>query len=284
MDSIILNDNKMFFYSLENKKGILIDSNRIDIFKEYSGNLKFDFVFDYNETILVYIHEGVLINIYETVNSNDLKIDFYIEENANVNYYSLEKGECINKNINLSNNANLNYFQYLVSLNKLNNVHNFNLNEENANLNVNFLDIAYENEIHDNKLKINHLAKNTTADLIFYAASKDKSNINVEAINHILKDMKNSKSTQKTRGIVLNDTGKIKSLPILYIDEFDSIAKHGTTIGKISDEGLFYLMSRGISKEEALKLIVQGFVDPLIKEISDDEFKKRVLLFINNKL
>lgn len=283
MDSIIINEDKLFLYSLNGSEGIVIDNQRIDIFNNYTGDLKFDFVLDYPKKIALHIHRGTKLNIYETLNL-ETKMDIFIEESCIINYFSLEKGESVDKTFNIYGFSTLNYYTYLVSLNKLNNVQTFNLLGKDALANIRCLDIAFEEEIHENDFKVIHKSSNTEANLFFYAAAKDNSKIDIIGTNQILNNMKKSISTQKTRGIVLNNNAKIKSLPILLIDEFDSMAKHGTTLGKISDEGLFYLMSRGLSKDDSLKLIVQGFINPVISYIKEEEFKKRVLIFINNKI
>ena len=78
----------------------------------------------------------------------------------------------------------------------------------------------------------------------------------------------------------MDDKSKISSLPILLIDEYDSMANHGAAIGKMSDDELFYLMSRGLSKEEAFMLIINGIIRPFVNNIIDEKLKEE----INNKI
>ena len=62
----------------------------------------------------------------------------------------------------------------------------------------------------------------------------------------------------------------LKSLPILLIDEYDVHANHGAAIGKMSDDELFYLMSRGLSNKEAFKLILSGIINPFMDNLLDE--------------
>ena len=70
---------------------------------------------------------------------------------------------------------------------------------------------------------------------------------------------------------------KITSLPILLIDEYDVEANHGASIGKMSDDDLFYLMSRGLNKTEAFLLMLEGIVNPFIQAIENEDLKKKAL-------
>lgn len=91
----------------------------------------------------------------------------------------------------------------------------------------------------------------------------------------IYKGMSKSKCVQLSKGIVMDDISSVTSKPILLIDEFDVIANHGASIGKMSDESLFYLMSRGLTKQEAFLLMLEGIVRPFIDKLTDEEVKNQ---------
>ena len=88
--------------------------------------------------------------------------------------------------------------------------------------------------------------------------------------------MSKSKCSQKTRGIVMDDESEIVANPILLIDEYDCFANHGASIGKVNDEELFYLMSRGLTKDESVLLILSGMVLPFINEIPNENLKNEL--------
>lgn len=74
----------------------------------------------------------------------------------------------------------------------------------------------------------------------------------------------------------MDNDSSVCAKPILLIDEYDCFANHGAAIGKMSDDDLFYLMSRGLNKNEAFLLILQGIIKPFIDSLEDDEMKERI--------
>ncbi len=93
--------------------------------------------------------------------------------------------------------------------------------------------------------------------------------------------MAKSKCSQLSRGIVMDNTSTVTAKPILLIDEYDCFANHGASIGKMSDEDLFYLMSRGLTKDEAFLLILQGMVRPFVDNIPNEVIKNEIEESIN---
>ena len=94
--------------------------------------------------------------------------------------------------------------------------------------------------------------------------------------------MNGSKASQLSRGVILDDDSNVTANPILLIDEYDCFANHGAEIGKINDEDLFYLMSRGLSKTEAFTLMLQGMVRPYIDSIPLESLKEEINSKVNN--
>ena len=74
---------------------------------------------------------------------------------------------------------------------------------------------------------------------------------------------------QKAKGLNLSKDSTIKAQPNLYIDEFDVEASHSASVGNINKDELFYLMSRGLRESDARKIVVLGFINPLVDKISD---------------
>ena len=81
-----------------------------------------------------------------------------------------------------------------------------------------------------------------------------------------------------------SNNSTIKVMPVLLIDEFDVSANHGCAIGKIDEEGLYYLMSRGISKKDAEMLIIKGFLSPILNGLSNEEVKDELIKLQDSKL
>lgn len=94
--------------------------------------------------------------------------------------------------------------------------------------------------------------------------------------------IKIEKPAQKTNSyldddvLVLGDSAKNESQPMLEIEADDVKATHGATTGRILDEHLFYLTSRGLTKEQAERIIVEGFLEPVISKILDKDLKEEI--------
>ncbi|HHT55050.1 MAG TPA: Fe-S cluster assembly protein SufD, partial [Acholeplasma sp.] len=81
------------------------------------------------------------------------------------------------------------------------------------------------------------------------------------------------------------DEAIIEVNPILLIEEYDlKAAGHAATVGKLDEEMLFYLQSRGIPRKDAEKLIINGFIKPVIDEIKNDELKEKFVNLVNSRI
>ena len=203
-------------------------------------------------------------------------IDLNVVNNSkcNVLLFSKEKSK-VNLNVTINENANLKLDIISMNNETLDN-YNFNLVGEYANLEVNVLSLT-KNAKKEFKYFVNHLAPETKSSVSNYGISFENG-INNFKVNGIIKpNMKNSDVRQITKGLILHPTGECLAEPILLIDYYDVKAYHGATIGKISDDDLFYLMSRGLTKEEAFMLIINGILTPFVKDLNDELIKEEVL-------
>jgi len=78
---------------------------------------------------------------------------------------------------------------------------------------------------------------------------------------------KGSKSAVRCDALILDDQSRSDTYPTMEIDEDDVQVTHEATVSKVSDEQLFYLMSRGIKQDEAMSMIVRGFIEPIAREL-----------------
>lgn len=107
-----------------------------------------------------------------------------------------------------------------------------------------------------------------------------------ESVSNYIGKITIDKAAQQTSSflqdnvLVVGKNTKNNSQPILMIDADDVKASHGATTGRISEEDVYYLASRALSRGEAEKLIVQGFFAELIEEIKDENVKKDVLEYL----
>ncbi|MDO8669077.1 MAG: SufD family Fe-S cluster assembly protein [Candidatus Buchananbacteria bacterium] len=123
------------------------------------------------------------------------------------------------------------------------------------------------------KLQNNHMAKNTTGDIKFKGIGWDNSYSKVDGLIKIYKLAFKTDSYLKEDIILASDNSYSKAEPNLEILNNDVKASHGATIGHMDKNALFYLMSRGLSKARAEKLIADGFLKSLSKNILNQELK-----------
>jgi hypothetical protein len=114
------------------------------------------------------------------------------------------------------------------------------------------------------KQKFEHLKPFTTSEVVNYAVSNDQSQIKMEVIGKIHKGNHGSVCRQSNRGVILAEGGAIQVDPFLLIDEYDVEAGHGAAVGQINPDELYYMQSRGLDEATAKRLIITGYVQPLL--------------------
>lgn len=216
---------------------------------------------------------GSTTNIYDF--SSDKDINVFVDENSTVNYYVINSKNS-NRIFNVCGTLNL------VSISLIKNEENLkvNLNTKNAVLSVKNLVIAngVKSTFTQNAI---HNETNTFSNVENVGISFNGGNITFDTTGKIEKGMAKSKCSQLSRGIVMDNISTVTAKPILLIDEYDCFANHGASIGKMSDEDLFYLMSRGLTKDEAFLLILQGMVRPFVDNIPNEVIKNEIEESIN---
>lgn len=132
-----------------------------------------------------------------------------------------------------------------------------------------YLGIAYagKGQNQDTGCKVYHLAPNTSSYVLSKSISAAGGITMYRGLVNIRQGAINSKSSVACDGLMLDNKSKASTLPAMDIEESDVKASHEASVGKIGEEQLFYLMSRGLSEEDATKLIVAGYIEPLIKEL-----------------
>ena len=136
----------------------------------------------------------------------------------------------------------------------------------------------------DHDTQQNHFAPNTTSDLLFKGALKGKSRSVWQGMIYVAPGAQKTDGYQANRNLVLDDQSRADSIPGLEIMADDVRCTHGATIGKMEEEPLFYLKSRGIPQKEAERLIVEGFFDPIMQRIPFEGVRERFQTAILQKM
>src|SRR3989344_2090099 len=199
-------------------------------------------------------------------------VELYVKEGARLRYSSAE---------NWSNNTyNLNTKRAIVEKNgtiewitanlgsKVSMVYPCSiLKGENARADHLSIGYAGKNQEQDIGAKIYHLAPNTTSIVKSKSISKDGGIARYRGLLNVSKIAKNAKSKVQCDALMLDNISKSDTIPVIEIKQDKASIAHEATVGKISDEQIFYLMSRGLTEEQATQMIVNGFIEPIVKEL-----------------
>lgn len=143
---------------------------------------------------------------------------------------------------------------------------------------------ADANQFFDHDTQQNHNAPHTTSDLLFKGALKDEARTVWQGMIKVLPHAQKTDGFQANRNLVLSPQARADSIPGLEIEANDVRCTHAATVGRLEDEPIFYLMSRGMTRQDAERLIVAGFFDPIMQRIPFEEVRARLTAHIEAKL
>ena len=115
--------------------------------------------------------------------------------------------------------------------------------------------------------KVVHVAPNTTSRIISKSLSKSGGRASYRGLLKVHEGAHGSKSNVVCDALLLDDKSRSDTYPYIEIDDEDVTIGHEASVSKIGEEQLFYMMSRGLSEEMASTMIVNGFIEPLVKEL-----------------
>lgn len=194
------------------------------------------------------------------LNENNLKLNFNLNDNETKNLYFIDILETdldFNLMVNLSSNNQVNCI--FCSL---------NVKEYNKNINV----------------YMNHNDNGSYSSCEVFSINKDFSKTNIDLSAVIEPKSLNNNCVQIIRGVLLSNNSKIKGKPNLFIDSNNIKAKHSLAIGALNKNHLFYLVSKGMSEENAKKLIIMGFFNKLISKINNEKERENLYNMIYKKI
>ncbi len=126
---------------------------------------------------------------------------------------------------------------------------------------------AGKNMHQDTGAKMIHLGKDTTSSIVSKSMSNKGGKVNYRGIIHHGKDARGAKSNVECDTIILDDESYSDTMPYNIVKNNLATVQHEASVSKVSEEQLFYLMSRGLSEEEATEMIIMGFIEPFAKEL-----------------
>jgi Fe-S cluster assembly protein SufB len=131
------------------------------------------------------------------------------------------------------------------------------------------LSIAYasDGQHQDTGGKVVHAAPGTTSQIVSKSISKGTGRSSYRGLCKVYEGATGAKSNVECDALLLDETSRTDTYPYIEIDENISSIGHEASVSKVGEEQLFYLMSRGLSMEEAMTMVVRGFIEPIAKEL-----------------
>ena len=115
--------------------------------------------------------------------------------------------------------------------------------------------------------KVIHAAPHTQSSIVSKSISKSGGRAGYRGLVKVYPGAHGSKCAVRCDALILDDKSRSDTYPTMEIDETDVQVTHEATVSKVSDEQLFYLMSRGVNQDEAMNMIVRGFIEPISREL-----------------
>ena len=237
-----------------------------------------------------------VVNIKTEVNSNcyflfeDLsnisELNITILEGSYVKLAMILDKELNNTKINIDilRQSSLEGYVADFSKNKLDFNSIINLKEEGANCYFKLASLSANKDDKNITVSVNHLVPKTYGKVDNYGVCKDLGRLLFAGTSHIVNGAIKSKTEQNAKIMVFDEESNAIAKPILKIDENDIEASHAAVVGKINDEHLFYLTSRGISEVEAKQLITFGYLKPILLGFNDEKNKDYISSLIERRM
>jgi Fe-S cluster assembly protein SufD len=216
-------------------------------------------------------------------------VELYVGRNARLNFVELQSwGQNVwsftRERAQVMGDGNLEWIFGAIGTHLTKNFSDIDLIEPGAMGRMSGFYFTSENQHLDHDTQQNHLAKNTTSDLLYKGALKDHSRSVWQGMIYVAPGAIGTDGYQANRNLVLSKDARADSIPGLEILADDVRCTHGATVGKIDEDQLFYLYSRGIPEKEAEQLIVMGFFAPIMARIPFEGVQARFMDAIHEKM
>ncbi|MBP7060504.1 MAG: Fe-S cluster assembly protein SufB [Candidatus Moranbacteria bacterium] len=221
-----------------------------------------------------YVHyiEGCTAPIYTTSSLHSAVVEIFVKKNARVRYTTVQNWSkniynLVTKRARAEENAVMEWIDCNIGSGVTMKYPAVYLAGRGARGEV--LSIAYagKDQHQDAGAKMVHLASDTTSRVVSKSIAKDGGRTSYRGLVHIAQGAKNAKASVVCDALLLDEDSRSDTYPTMRIQEESAEIVHEATVERIGEDKLFYLTTRGISKGDAEGLLVNGFIDPVVKEI-----------------
>ncbi|MHC1741094.1 MAG: Fe-S cluster assembly protein SufD [Anaerolineaceae bacterium] len=247
---------------------------------------------------LIYLEEGAEVTyVHESSSPKDSAeqsmhsglMEIFVGQNAKLTFVELQSwGENIwnftHERINVERDGSVDWIFGALGSHLTKNFSDLNLVGEGSSGKVSGFYFTEGKQHLDHDTQQNHLAPHTTSDLLFKGALIGESRSVWQGMIYVAPNASKTDGYQANRNLILDRRSKADSIPGLEILTDDVRCTHGATVGKIDQEQVYYLESRGLPRTDAERLIVEGFFDPIMQRIPFEGVKNRFQRAIIEKL
>ncbi|MGZ3882488.1 MAG: Fe-S cluster assembly protein SufD [Flavisolibacter sp.] len=246
--------------------------------------------------ILVWVDEGASVTYIHEAASPDENgpalhsgiVEIKVSDNASLRFVELQSwGRHVwnfsHERVSVGRNGNLDWIFGAIGSRLTKNFSELDLIGEGATGRMSGFYFTDGNQHLDHDTQQNHLAPHTTSDLLFKGALKGNSRSVWQGMIYVAVGAEKTDGYQANRNLILSPNARADSIPGLEILADDVRCTHGATVGKLEQESLFYLKTRGIPDKEAERLLVEGFFDPIMQRIPFEGVRARFQQAIHEK-
>jgi len=259
-------------YSLN--KPLIIYNVTNNKLKSNTINQRVDFILKKNSSIK-------LINLFDDNSTNNfinINYQFKIEKDAILKNYIVDHKLNSNiryffNNINLEHNSIAETFIFSVGSKFIKNEINCNLNDQYSSAFINGIINLTDDQHHEIKTNINHLAENTKSYQLIKSVLNDSSKGVYQGKIFVNSKAQKTDGYQLSKALLLNENTEFDAKPELEIYADDVKCSHGSTSGNLDENVIFYLMSRGLNYQQSKKLLINGFLLDVVQKITDLEIQ-----------
>lgn len=212
--------------------------------------------------------------VLEYTDFSDVNISLEADSSLVLKLANFKENSSIKITGKIGNNAKLVLFFADFSKGNSKIVSNILLEKEGANCDWHLATLSNKNDNKIFDISFKHLVGKTTSNMDNYGVARDTSKIVFSGVSHITEGAKESNAKQNAKIIVFDKDAQGVASPILKIDENEVQASHGAIVGQLNSDHMFYLMSRGLTHEEARTIITLGYLKPVSNEFSEETQSK----------
>lgn len=234
--------------------------------------------------------QAKIIESYETIDStaktfNNALTELVIDANAIVDHYKIQDendlGYLINTTQAVQHKQSVFYTHtFILSGSLVRNNLTIALDAEGIETHLNGLYLTKLNQVVDNHTLVDHRKPNCNSNELYKGIIDDKSSATFNGKIYVRKDAQKTNAFQSNKNILLSDDGTINTKPQLEIYADDVKCSHGTSTGKLDEEKIFYLRSRGLSETSAKKLLMHAFASEVTDTIKIEDLR----IYIEDKI